>query len=83
MKKSPLNKLVLETLGKPFYLNVVKMKNGKHWFPFWGNKFHGSYRRSDAVKLRRRLLAHLQEVGSPDWSEKDLKTVKVEYYKFI
>jgi hypothetical protein len=83
IKKSPLNKLVLESLGEPFYLNIVRFKNDEKWFPCWHKEYSGATRRADAIRLRKDFLKFLQTYGNPDWSEKDLKTVKVEYYKFI
>jgi len=82
IKKSPLNKLVLETLGEPFYLNIVKMEKDKYWNPCWIKEYNGSNKRLKAVAMRKDLLKYLKDFNE-DWSEKDLKTVKVEYYKFI
>jgi len=87
--KNKLNKLVLKTLGEPFYLNIVQFiscpPNNK-WntpIPCWIDKYYGSVKRNEAVKLRKEFLKYLQTEGNPNWSEKDLKTVKIEYYKFI
>jgi hypothetical protein len=81
MKKLPLNKLVIETLKEPFYFNIVKFKDEEKWYPCWEEKYYGSTRRLEAVKLRKEFLKFLQTEGNPNWSDKDLKTVKIEYYK--
>ena len=88
MKKSPLGKLVLETLGEPFYLNIVQFisHNSAKWdtpIPCWIDKYYGSTKRNEAVKLRKEFLKYLQTEGNPNWKEKDLKTVKIKYYNFI
>jgi hypothetical protein len=79
--KDPLNKLIIETLGKPFFLNVVRFKGDDNWFPCWYTKWAGSEYRMEAVKLRRELYKYLHDKGSDTWKEKNLKTVKISYYQ--
>lgn len=83
MTKEPLKKLFVSNLASPFYLNVVNYFNSKdgEWHPVWYSKWAGSDKQREAVKLRREFLDYLQTNGSADWSEKNLKTVKITLYK--
>ena len=79
-KKSPLEKLIVNTLGEPFYLNVMKLQNDDRWFPMIEDRFAGSRSKGEAVRMRADALKDLQLTGSPDWKAKELKTVKITLY---
>jgi hypothetical protein len=85
MKKTPLEKLVINTLNSPFYLNVAQPFdwppcNWKRPQPCWDIKYAGATNRLEAIKLRKKWLLDLKKMNI-DWKEKDLKTVKIEYCK--
>ena len=80
MKKSPLEKLIVDTLKRSFYLNVACPKD---WglVPCWKERFCGSDKKSVAVALRYKWLKELQEKGSSEWGKRDLKTVRITLCK--
>ena len=83
MKKSPLEKLLVETLNEPFYLNVVEFENKKGWSPMFHQEYIGSERLVEAIRLRREGAKYLHDNGSDKWKDgKNIKTVKVELFKF-
>ncbi len=79
--KSPIEKLMVSSLGEPFYLNVVLFENDNRWFPIFESKWAGSTHKLEAVKLRKEAQVWLKENGSKKWTEKNFKTVKVTLYK--
>jgi hypothetical protein len=82
MTKNPLKALFVESLGEPFYLNVVQFKNEEKWFPMFHTKWSGSEKRSEAVKLRKEASDWLHNHGNKEWKDgKNIKTVKVIHYQ--
>lgn len=82
MKKNPLNKLLISSLGEPFYLNVVQFLNEDAWYPMFYAKWVGSNKKSEAIMLRKEASKYLHEHGNKKWRDgKNIKTVKVEHYK--
>ena len=83
MKKNPLEKLIVNSLGRPFYLNVIQFLNDdEKWFPMFYSEWSGSDNRLEAVKMRREAFTYLHDKGNKNWKPENLKTVKIELYKF-
>jgi len=82
-KNNSLNKLLVESLSEPFFLNVVQFRDEEKWYPLWYSKWAGSNSRNEAVALRKEASKYLHETGNKDWRDgKNIKTVKVELFKF-
>ena len=79
-KKDLLEKLIVDKLAEPFYLNVAIFPDGGV-VPFWYKEYVGSSKRNEATTLRRRFYNERLDGKRGAWKEKDLKTVKVTLYK--
>ena len=81
MKKDPLKKLMVETLGRSFYLNVVQFNYDEKWYPMFYAKWVGSEKCGEAVALRKEAAKYLHDEGSDLWKDgKNIKTVKVTLF---
>ena len=82
MKKNPLKKLFVSSLGKPFYLNVVQFQDKDKWHPMFYAKWAGSSKRMEAVQLRKEASKYLHKKGNKVWQDvKNIKTVRITLFQ--